>query len=90
MLRLTSRARGAGRCARTSTPRTSFCSTWHACVVNATGGAGPDAWRRVVALLIQSLEAPARGPLPASSPHDDLHKATHRAGLTTPEPDTTS
>ncbi|MFC9128296.1 hypothetical protein ACFT4A_15795 [Streptomyces sp. NPDC057099] len=33
-------------------------------VVNATGEAAPDAWRRVVGLLIQSLEAPACGPCP--------------------------
>ncbi|GAA2932872.1 hypothetical protein GCM10011428_58040 [Streptomyces violaceus] len=43
-------------------------------VVNATGEAAPDAWRRVVALLIQSLEAPARGPLPDSPEHDALYK----------------
>ncbi|GAA2524090.1 TetR/AcrR family transcriptional regulator [Streptomyces longisporus] len=48
-------------------------------VVNATGAAAPDAWRRVVALLIQSFEAPARGPLPASPGHDDLYKAMLRA-----------
>ncbi|MEU0841605.1 hypothetical protein ABZ370_19340 [Streptomyces sp. NPDC005962] len=28
-------------------------------VVNATGDAAPDAWRRVVALMVQSFEAPA-------------------------------
>ncbi|GAB3982704.1 TetR/AcrR family transcriptional regulator [Actinoallomurus acanthiterrae] len=58
-------------------------------VVNATGDAAPDAWRRVVALLIQSFEAPARGPLPASPEHDALYKAMLRAGpagITAPEP----
>ncbi|WP_326573431.1 TetR/AcrR family transcriptional regulator [Streptomyces sp. NBC_00487] len=49
-------------------------------VVNATGDAAPDAWRRVVALMIQSLEAPARGPLPASPAHDALYNAMLRAG----------
>ncbi|MEU2288222.1 helix-turn-helix domain-containing protein [Streptomyces sp. NPDC013178] len=49
-------------------------------VVNATGGAAPDAWRRVVALLIQSFEAPARGPLPASPEHEALYKAMLRPG----------
>ena len=61
-------------------------------VVNATGDAAPDAWRRVVALFIQSFEAPARGPLPASPAHDALYKAMLRASPavpTTPEPDTT-
>jgi AcrR family transcriptional regulator len=62
-------------------------------VVNATGDAAPDAWRRVVALLIQSFEAPARGPLPASPEHDALYKAMLRAspaGITAPEPDKSS
>jgi AcrR family transcriptional regulator len=59
-------------------------------VVNATGDAAPDAWRRVVALLVQSFEAPARGPLPASPPHDDLYRAMLRSGpsaVAGPEPD---
>ncbi|GAA4628033.1 hypothetical protein GCM10023196_042730 [Actinoallomurus vinaceus] len=57
--------------------------------VNATGDAAPDAWRRVVALLIQSFQAPARGPLPASPEHDALYKAMLRAspaGITASEP----
>ncbi|MCX5522544.1 TetR/AcrR family transcriptional regulator [Streptomyces bobili] len=49
-------------------------------VVNATGQAAPDAWRRVVALLVQSFETPARGPLPASPQHDALYRAMLRAG----------
>ncbi|CAM5403334.1 TetR family transcriptional regulator [Streptomyces purpurascens] len=49
-------------------------------VVNATGEAAPDAWRRVVGLLIQSLEAPARGALPDSPEHDALYQAMLRAG----------
>jgi hypothetical protein len=48
-------------------------------VVNATGGAAPDAWRRVVALLVQSLEAPSRGPLPDPAGHDALYRAMLRA-----------
>ncbi len=62
-------------------------------VVNATSGAAPDAWRRVVALLIQSCEAPARGPLPPSPDHDALANAMLRAspaGTTPAEPDTSS
>ncbi|MGW4911877.1 TetR/AcrR family transcriptional regulator [Streptomyces sp. NPDC004270] len=47
-------------------------------VVNACGDAAPDAWRRVVALMIQSFEAPARAPLPASPAHDDLYRAMLR------------
>ncbi|MDX2526344.1 TetR/AcrR family transcriptional regulator [Streptomyces europaeiscabiei] len=49
-------------------------------VVNATGASAPDAWRRIVALIVQSLEAPARGPLPASPEHDALYRAMLRAG----------
>ncbi|MEH0525622.1 TetR/AcrR family transcriptional regulator [Streptomyces stelliscabiei] len=55
-------------------------------VVNATGDAAPDAWRRVVALIIQSLEAPARGPLPDSPGHEPLYKAMLRAGQGTATP----
>jgi hypothetical protein len=62
-------------------------------VINATGDAAPDAWRRVVALLTQSLEAPARGPLPASPEHDALYQAMLRnsqATITAPQPDKSS
>ncbi|MDX3241462.1 helix-turn-helix domain-containing protein [Streptomyces sp. ME18-1-4] len=51
-------------------------------VVNACRDAAPDAWRRVVALLIQSFEAPARGPLPATPEHDALYKAMLRSSAT--------
>ncbi|WP_239148948.1 hypothetical protein [Streptomyces sp. SID12501] len=50
-------------------------------VVNATGDAAPDAWRRVVALMIQSLEAPARGTLP---PHPHMTPSTGRCSATPP------
>jgi hypothetical protein len=55
-------------------------------VVNAAGDAAPDAWRRVVALIVQSIEAPARGPLPASPGHEPLCKAVFRAGQGTSAP----
>ncbi|WP_338899878.1 hypothetical protein WBG99_33115 [Streptomyces sp. TG1A-60] len=58
-------------------------------MVNAAGDADPDAWRRVVALLTQSFQDPARDPLPASPRHDALCKAmlrTSPADITTPEP----
>ncbi|MDH6214466.1 hypothetical protein [Streptomyces pseudovenezuelae] len=51
-------------------------------VVHACGDAAPDAWRRVVALMIQSFETPARAPLPASPAHDDLYKAMLRTAPT--------
>ncbi|MEU6372501.1 helix-turn-helix domain-containing protein [Streptomyces sp. NPDC046909] len=60
-------------------------------VVNATGAAAPDAWRRVAALFIQSFAAPARGPLPASPAHEALYKAMLRGAptgdSTAPTPD---
>jgi len=46
-------------------------------VVNATGGSAPNAWRRVLAMILQALEAPARGQLP--DPPDDA--AIYRAML---------
>ncbi|MGX1675582.1 TetR/AcrR family transcriptional regulator [Streptomyces sp. NPDC055400] len=57
-------------------------------VVNFTGDAAPDAWRRLVALLIQSFQAPARAPLPAPPRDNALYKAMLRAsptGITSPE-----
>ncbi|WLW57583.1 TetR/AcrR family transcriptional regulator [Streptomyces sp. YU58] len=55
-------------------------------VVNACGDAAPDAWRRVVALLVQSLQTPAHGPLPDSPGHEPLYKAMLRAGQGTSAP----
>lgn len=57
-------------------------------VVNATGDAAPDAWRRLVALMIQSFQAPARGPLPDPPGEAALYQAMLRASqsITSPEP----
>ncbi|WP_030980596.1 TetR/AcrR family transcriptional regulator [Streptomyces sp. NRRL S-1824] len=60
-------------------------------VVNFAGDAAPNTWRRFVALLIQSFQAPARGPLPDPPQDDDLYDAMLRAspaGLTPPAQDT--
>jgi AcrR family transcriptional regulator len=48
-------------------------------VVNATGDTVPHAWKRVVALMLQAFEAPARGPLPDPPEPRDLYKAMLRA-----------
>lgn len=48
-------------------------------VVNATGDAAPDAWRRLVALMIQSFQTPARGPLPDPPEEAALYEAMLRA-----------
>ncbi|WP_405962805.1 TetR/AcrR family transcriptional regulator [Streptomyces sp. NBC_00723] len=49
-------------------------------VVNFAGEFAPDTWRRFVALLIQSFQAPARGPLPDPPEDDALYQAMRRAG----------
>lgn len=89
MLSLIDRAKAAGRLREDFDPSDLvLIHMANAGVVNACGDAAPDAWRRVVALVIQSLEAPARGPLPASPGHEPLYKAMLRAGqgTTTPPP----
>ncbi|MFI6932817.1 TetR/AcrR family transcriptional regulator [Streptomyces sp. NPDC050287] len=86
MVRLIGRAKATGRLREDFDPSDLvLLHMANAGVVNATGDAAPDAWRRVVALMIQSLEAPARGPLPASPRHEALYEAMLRAGQgTTP------
>lgn len=89
-LKLIDRAKAAGRL------REDFNSSdlvllhmANAGVVSACGDAAPDAWRRVVALLIQSFEAPARGSLPDSPEHSALYMAMLRAGpagIAAPDP----
>ncbi|MFG2131405.1 TetR/AcrR family transcriptional regulator [Streptomyces sp. NPDC048751] len=56
-------------------------------VLSATGDAAPDAWRRLVAWMIQSFRAPARGPLPDPPEDAALYEAMRRAsqGVTSPE-----
>ncbi|MFC8095385.1 TetR/AcrR family transcriptional regulator [Streptomyces sp. NPDC057301] len=49
-------------------------------VVGFAGDTVPGAWRRLVALLIQSFQAPARGPLPDAPADDALYEAMVRAG----------
>jgi AcrR family transcriptional regulator len=88
MLKLISRAKATGRLREDFDPSDLVLMHMaNAGVINATGDAAPDAWRRVVALMIQSFEAPARGPLPASPEHQALYKAMVRAspsGTTAP------
>ncbi|MFE9674219.1 TetR/AcrR family transcriptional regulator [Streptomyces sp. NPDC006259] len=87
MLRLIDRAKATGRLREDFDPSDLvLIHMANAGVVNATGEAAPDAWRRVVALLVQSLETPARGPLPAPPGHEPLYKAMLRAGRDTSTP----
>ena len=48
-------------------------------VLSATGDAAPDAWRRLVAWMIESFQAPARGPLPDPPEDASLYEAKRRA-----------
>ncbi|MFG2557133.1 TetR/AcrR family transcriptional regulator [Streptomyces sp. NPDC048581] len=56
-------------------------------VLSATGDAAPDAWRRLVAWMVQSFQAPARGPLPDPPEDAALYEAMRRAshGVNLPE-----
>lgn len=91
IVRLIDRAKGAGSLREDFTPEDLvLVHMANAGVVNAAGDDAPDAWRRVVALLIQSFQAPARNPLPSSPTPRALYKAMLRASQTcrTPqEPD---
>ncbi|CAL9279580.1 hypothetical protein SUDANB51_07997 [Streptomyces sp. enrichment culture] len=55
-------------------------------VLSATGDAAPDAWRRLVAWMIQSFQAPVRGPLPEPPEDAALYEAMRRAshGMNSP------
>ncbi|MEU6919331.1 TetR/AcrR family transcriptional regulator [Streptomyces olindensis] len=57
-------------------------------VLTATGDAAPDAWRRLVAWMIQSFQAPARGHLPEPPQDAALYQAMLRTShdITPPEP----
>ncbi|MFE9029695.1 hypothetical protein ACFYOA_26150 [Streptomyces iakyrus] len=57
-------------------------------VLGATADAAPDAWRRLVAWMLQSFQTPARGPLPDPPEDAALYEAMRRASqsATDPEP----
>lgn len=59
-------------------------------VTNATGEAAPDAWRRLVAWMIQSFQAPSRGQLPDPPEDAALYQAMRRANPGTTPPESTS
>ncbi|MGW2049887.1 TetR/AcrR family transcriptional regulator [Streptomyces sp. NPDC001858] len=91
MVRLIGRAKETGRLREDFDPSDLvLIHMANAGVVNATGTAAPDAWRRVVALFIQSFEAPSRGPLPPPPEHEALYRSMLRAsppGEAAPPPD---
>jgi hypothetical protein len=64
---LIDRAKAAGRLRDDFTPEDLvLLHMATAGVISATEAYAPGAWRRVVALMIQAYQAPARGPLPDS------------------------
>jgi AcrR family transcriptional regulator len=84
------RAKAAGRLREDFTPEDLVLVYMaNAGVVNATGQDAPEAWRRIVAVMIQSFEAPARGTLPDSPDPQALYRAMLRASracFASPEP----
>jgi AcrR family transcriptional regulator len=76
---LTKRAKKAGRLRKDfSTEDFPLILMANAGVVAASRAAAPDAWRRVVHLILQGLETPARGPLPAAPTADQMRQAMER------------
>jgi AcrR family transcriptional regulator len=81
IVRLIDRAKAAGSLREDFTPEDLvLVHMANAGVVNATGDAAPDSWRRVVALLIQSFQAPGHGPLPDAPEPRAVYRAMLRAG----------
>jgi AcrR family transcriptional regulator len=81
IVRLIDRAKAAGSLREDFTPEDLvLVHMANAGVVNATGDAAPESWRRVVALLIQSFQAPCRGPLPDAPEPRAVYRAMLRAG----------
>ncbi|QNP68681.1 TetR/AcrR family transcriptional regulator [Streptomyces roseirectus] len=79
MVELIARAKATGRLREDFDPSDLvLLHMANAGVVKATGSAAPDAWRRVIALLIQSLETPAKGELPPPAGHEALYQAMLR------------
>ena len=79
-LALTTRAKKAGRLRLDFTPEDlPLILMANAGVITAAGDAAPDAWRRVVRLLLQALEAPARGPLPEPPTPEQMLRAMRRS-----------
>jgi AcrR family transcriptional regulator len=76
---LTKRAKKVGRLRRDfSTEDLPLILMANAGVVAASSAAAPEAWRRVVRLILQGLEAPARGPLPKPPSPDQMLRAMQR------------
>jgi hypothetical protein len=81
VVRLIARAKASGRLRDDFTPEDMVLLLMaRAGVIAAAADAAPDAWRRILAVMIQSFEPPACGPLPASPAAAALYQAMIQAG----------
>jgi len=73
------RAKATGRLRKDFVPQDMILLLMaNAGVVNATGTAAPDAWRRLVAYLLQSFAATSAAPLPAPPAPRSIYRALLR------------
>ncbi|MFF8911299.1 TetR/AcrR family transcriptional regulator [Streptomyces olivaceoviridis] len=87
-LELIGRAKDSGQLREDFTSRDLvLLLTANAGVLSATADAAPDAWRRLVAWMIQSFQAPARGRLPDPPEDAALYEAMRRASHGVSSPD---
>lgn len=83
LVHLADRAKAAGRLREDFTPEDMVLLLMaNAGVVAATADAAPTAWRRLVALLTQALQAPARDALPSPPEPSALYEAMVRLAST--------
>lgn len=83
LVALTERAKAAGRLRDDFTPEDMVLLLMaNAGVIAATADTAPTAWRRIVALITQCLQAPARGPLPTPPEPSALYQAMQRLAST--------
>ncbi|MCV7287799.1 TetR/AcrR family transcriptional regulator [Mycolicibacterium wolinskyi] len=91
LVRLIERAKAAGRLRDDFTAEDMVLLLMaNAGVVAATAEAAPTAWSRIVALIVQGLQAPARGALPTAPEPSDLYQAMLRAASVAPSRQTTN
>jgi AcrR family transcriptional regulator len=85
LVALTERAKAAGGLRDDFTPEDMVLLLMaNAGVIAATADTAPAAWRRIVALIIQALQAPARGPLPTPPEPSAVYQAMVRQASAAP------
>jgi AcrR family transcriptional regulator len=79
LVELIDRAKAAGRLRADFSPEdVVILMMANAGVIAATAGSAPDAWRRLVAYLLQAFEAPGRAPLPPAPTPRAMYRALVR------------